>query len=97
MSNEEKGNVVTSFKFVLMSQIVVLIISVIRTLIVPKFLTVEDYGYWQTYLLYISYISILCLGFNDGIYLKYAKLGKEGLEKRNFSSALILKIISKKH
>ena len=88
-NKNKKSNVVSNFKFVLMSQIVVLLISVIRTLIVPNFLTVEDYGYWQTYLLYISYISILCLGFNDGIYLKYAKSGKEGLEKKHFSSSLI--------
>lgn len=88
-NKNQKSNVVSNFKFVLMSQIAVLIISVVRTLIVPNFLSVEDYGYWQTYLLYISYISILCLGFNDGIYLKYAKSGKEGLEKKHFSSSLI--------
>ena len=97
MSKEEdknnKSNVVSDFKFVLMSQIIVLLISVVRTIIVPKFLTVADYGYWQTYLLYISYISVLCLGYNDGIYLKYAKLGKEGLEKNHFSSSLIYFVI----
>lgn len=92
MNNEDsnKNKAVSNIKFVLFSQITVLLISMIRTLLIPKFIEVEDYAYWQTYLLYISYISIFCLGFNDGIYLRYAKSGKKGLEENKISSAILM-------
>lgn len=88
-----KSKAVTNIKFVLFSQITVLVISMIRTLIIPKFIEVEDYAYWQTYLLYISYISIFCLGFNDGIYLKYAKEGKKALEENKISSTILIFVL----
>lgn len=63
-----------------------LIISSIVVLIVPKLIGVEEYGYWQLYLFYTSYVGFLHFGWNDGIYLRYG--GKEygELDKRLFFS-----------
>jgi O-antigen/teichoic acid export membrane protein len=52
-----------------------MIISTVLILIVPKLIGVEDYGYWQLYLFYSSYVGFLHFGWNDGIYLRYG--GKE--------------------
>jgi len=47
----------------------------IQLLIIPKYLSVEGYGYWQLFMLYASYIGILHLGFINGTHLRWA--GKE--------------------
>jgi O-antigen/teichoic acid export membrane protein len=48
------------------------IFGFIQTLIIPKYLSVEGYGYWQLFLLYGSYVGILHLGFLDGLLLRWA-------------------------
>ncbi|MEW6053104.1 MAG: oligosaccharide flippase family protein [Nitrospirota bacterium] len=50
----------------------VFIIGLVQGLIVPKILTVEDYGYWKLFLLYTGFSGLLHLGFTDGIYLQWA-------------------------
>lgn len=52
-----------------------LAISAIVVLVVPKLIGIEEYGYWQLYLFYTSYVGFLHFGWNDGIYLRYG--GKE--------------------
>jgi len=52
-----------------------LLFGFIQFLIIPKYLSVEGYGYWQLFMLYTVYVYILHLGFNDGILLRWA--GKE--------------------
>lgn len=54
---------------------------------------VEEYGYWQLYLFYTSYVGFLQFGWNDGIYLRYG--GKyEDLNKSLFSTQFWLLFIS---
>lgn len=49
-----------------------LLVSILTTLIVPKFLgdDVAQYGYLQVYLFYTGYIGFFHLGWCDGIYLR---------------------------
>ena len=51
-----------------------LLVSVCMILIVPKILELKDYGYWQLFLFYFSYVGFLHFGWEDGIYLRYAGL-----------------------
>lgn len=60
-----------------------LIVSVLTTLLVPRFLgnDIEQYGYLQIYLFYITYLGMLHFGWCDGIFLRdggkeYKKLNK---------------------
>ena len=62
-----KGIVGVSF-----TNIISLFISMLISFILPLFLSVEGYGYWQLYVLYAGYVGILAFGFNDGIHLNYA-------------------------
>lgn len=64
-------NTLKNVFYVIGAQCIVLIISIIRSLILPVFFSVESYGYWQIYLFYSAYVGIFALGFNDGIYLRY--------------------------
>jgi O-antigen/teichoic acid export membrane protein len=55
-------------------------------LIIPKLIGVEEYGYWQLYIFYTSYIGFLHFGWNDGIYLRYGGKEYDSLDKRMFFS-----------
>ena len=53
-------------------QVVLLIFGLIQSLIIPKYLSTDDYGYWQLFLLCTTYVGILHLGFLDGILVRWA-------------------------
>lgn len=54
--------------------------SFIVGFVLPAVLTVSAYGHYKEYTLYISFVYLFNLGFNDGIYIKY---GGENPEKVN--------------
>jgi O-antigen/teichoic acid export membrane protein len=56
----------------LTSQFILLLISSVQYIVLPKYLDLGDYGYWQLFILYGSYIGILQFGFVDGILIKWA-------------------------
>lgn len=92
-----KNNVIkTGFKntiYVVSAQSIGLLLGIARTLLLPVLLGITNYGYWQVYLLYMSYVGIFALGFNDGIYLKYGKYEYDELPKETFRSSIRLFII----
>lgn len=65
-----------------------LFVSLLTTLIVPKFLGAEiaQYGYFQIYLFYVSYVGFFHFGLCDGIYLRDAGKKYEELDKPLYSS-----------
>jgi O-antigen/teichoic acid export membrane protein len=65
-----------------------LVVSLLTTLLVPKFfgVEIEQYGYLQIYLFYASYIGFFHLGLCDGIYLRDAGKKYESLDKNLYSS-----------
>lgn len=70
-----------------------MMISTILIFIVPKLIGVEDYGYWQLYLFYSSYVGFLHFGWNDGIYLRYGGKEYKELNKELFFSQFWMLII----
>jgi len=62
-----------------------LCVSVFMVMFVPKFLSVNDYGLWQLFLFYFSYLGFLHFGWEDGIYLRYAGKQFEELDKKTFA------------
>lgn len=62
-------------------QAVLLIFGFIQSLIIPKYLSTTDYGYWQLFLLYTTYVGILHLGFLDGILVRWAGKDIEALRE----------------
>ena len=55
-----------------LAKLVSLLVSLCMVMLVPKFLSVSDYGLWQLFLFYFSYLGFLHFGWADGIYLRYA-------------------------
>ena len=95
----KKGSFLHNLSFVFGAQILVLVISVLRAFILPKFLPVEGFGYWEVYWFYTTYVGIFCLGYNDGIYLKYGECNVEQLPMKEIRSgnrlfALFLLIVT---
>lgn len=56
---------------IFLANIINMLFSVITSFILPKYLSVESYGYYKVFQLYINYLGITHLGFVDGIYLRY--------------------------
>ncbi len=66
-----------------------LVVSVLMVMFVPKLLLVEDYGKWQLFLFYFSYLGFLHFGWEDGIYLRYAGKSYGELSPRVFSGQFL--------
>ena len=79
--------------FVVGAQLISFGLGVAKALILPIMLGVTNFGYWQVYLLYISYVGVFALGFNDGIYLRYGKYNYEDLPKSIFRTSIKLFIV----
>lgn len=74
--------------FVVIAQSVSFVLGIAKNLILPIILGVTNFGYWQVYLLYVSYVGLFALGFNDGIYLRYGKYNYQDLPKEKFRSSI---------
>lgn len=61
-------------------------ISVLLNLLVPKILNVREYGYWQLYLFYSTYVGFFHFGWIDGIYLKIGGENYDDLNKQELGS-----------
>lgn len=46
-------------------------LSILRNIILPRYISVDTYAEIKLYQLYISYISFAAVGYIDGMYLKY--------------------------
>ena len=71
MSEGVAQRFIKGFAYVLSANMVNLVLGVLKTLALPLLLGVTNFGYWQVYALYLSYVWILGLGFAEGTYLRY--------------------------
>ena len=88
-------NIFENLGRVLGSQLIVLVCGLVKVLIIPLFLNITDYGYWQLYVFYVSYVGLLTFGYNDGIYLNFGgqKLNKIMSKQLRGSNILYLFLI----
>ena len=68
-------------------------VSILMSLIVPKMLGVTEYGYWQLFIFYFSYIGFFHFGLNDGVYLTHGGLARDELDKRNINSQFVFGLV----
>ena len=62
--------VIKNFIYAFSAQLVSLAASLVITFIVPTFIGVRQFAYWQLFLTYVTYVNIARLGLNDGLYLR---------------------------
>lgn len=72
-----------------LAQGVSLVLAVIQTLIVPKLLGVDQYGYWQLYIFYVSYVGFFHLGLSSGAYLTTGGQTRDQIDKASIKSEMI--------
>ena len=70
MQKSKLFNFIKNMSYTVGSNLLSALIGAIMVLVVPKLVGVEDYGYYQLYTFYISYVGVSFLGWCDGIYLR---------------------------
>lgn len=91
--NSKVINLIKNFSYTLTSNLVSLIISTLVVLIVPRLIGIKEYGYFQLYLFYSSYVGFFHFGWNDGIYLRYGGKEYQDLDKSLFFSQFYMVVI----
>lgn len=76
--------------YTIASNIVSFACSVLITLIIPKRLGIDDYGYFQLYLFYTTYIGFLHFGWADGVLLRYGGAYYEKLDKPKINAQFLM-------
>ncbi|MHA1381518.1 MAG: hypothetical protein ACTSRG_24390, partial [Candidatus Helarchaeota archaeon] len=92
--NSKFLDILKNFSYTFISTLISLLVSTIVILVVPKLIGVEDYGYWQLYLFYASYVGFMHFGWNDGIYLRYGGKNYNSLNKKLFFSQFYMLTIT---
>lgn len=83
-----KSTIIKKISYSVFANVISLLVSIFMVIIVPKFLSLEDYGLWQLFLFYYSYIGFFHFGWEDGIYLRYAGNSFETLDSKLFAGQL---------
>ena len=78
----EKGSLSGNIGYAVLAQFVALTSGLLMSLVVPKYIGVGEYSYWQLFIMYIGYMGIFLFGVHDGAFLRF---GGERIEDANFS------------
>lgn len=89
-STKENEGLSKNLAFATIAQGISLVSSVVMSLIVPKLLGIDDYAYWQLFLLYSSYTGLALLGVNDGIYLRLGGQRYKDLDYERLKAQLLV-------
>jgi O-antigen/teichoic acid export membrane protein len=90
----KKQQFIKNVSYSFIANLVSFLISVFMVMVVPKFLSVEDYGIWQLFLFYSSYLGFFHFGWEDGIYLRYAGKNFENLDHKLFAGQFYMVVFS---
>ena len=82
----EKMNII----FLLISQSIGLLLGIMKSIFLPMYLTVSNFGYWQIYLLYVGYLGVLSFGFNDGLLARYGRYNFNELPSSKIGNSIKL-------
>jgi O-antigen/teichoic acid export membrane protein len=80
MNNRITG-FISNLSYTLAANIITFLVSVIIIAVVPKILGVEEFGYFQLYIFYTSYVIFFHFGLPNGIYLRYGGKDYSRLDK----------------
>lgn len=92
--NLKATSFIKNMSYTISSNLISLIISTLVVLIIPKLIGINEYGYWQLYIFYSSYVGFLHFGWNDGIYLRFGGEEYKNLDKKLFYSQFIELLVS---
>lgn len=93
-STEERGGFAKNLSYAIIAQGISLLSSCLISLVLPKFLGLEDYAYWQLFLFYPSYSGLTLLGLHDGLYLRHGGKRYDELDQGELKAQQIVVLIS---
>ena len=79
-------SILSNFSVALGAQGLSTLVGLLTSLIVPKLLGVADFGYWQLFIFYTTYLSLFTLGLNDGVYLIEGGKRRDETNKKQLAS-----------
>ena len=85
----DKQSILRNMSVAFLAQGMSMCLSILQTLLVPKMLGVEQYGYWQLYIFYISYVGFFHLGLSSGVYLTTGGQSRDEMDKPAIKSQMI--------
>lgn len=74
--------------YVLCTNGINLVFGIVTSIVIPTMLSINDYALFRTYLLYVGYVGLLSMGFNDGLYVKYGNLDYKDIPFNKFITLL---------
>ena len=83
----------SNFSVAVLAQGVGVLISIVSSLVVPGFLGVEQYGYWQLFVFYASYVGFFHLGINDGVYLINGGVSRDEIDKHDIACQFVVSLV----
>lgn len=93
MSPQQSG-FVRSVSYTALAAVVSALVSVFSVLLVPKVLSVAEYGYWSLFVFYASFVPLLQFGLSDGVYLRYGGVRYSAIDRPLFSGQALLLLFS---
>lgn len=84
LMQKKHKQIIKSIVEVLFSNIVTIISGVIVGFIIPKVLTVDGYGFYKTFTLYVTYTGMFSMGVIDGIVLDYGSYDYKNYDQKLF-------------
>lgn len=77
----EKKLLFSNLMTAMLAQGVSLMLSFLTSFILPRFLDVENFSFWQLFTFYVTYVGVFHFGINDGVYLKYGGTVFEDMDR----------------
>jgi len=90
--NDSVKNILWKLYYSVSANLVNFLISLFIAFVIPKFLGLEQYGYWQLYIFYVGYVGFFHFGHADGIYLRYGGKYYDELDKSLLHSQFVFVI-----
>lgn len=85
-SLQENKHLGRNIGYAVVAQGISLVSSVMMSLVVPKILGIEDYAYWQLFVLYSGYVGLALFGVHDGINLRLGGVHVEEIDWRRIKA-----------
>ena len=67
------------------SNVIFMLFGALTNFFLPKYLSINSYAEYKTYILYLSYANLLALGYTEGMFLKYGGENFEEAKRLGFS------------
>lgn len=83
-------SILSNFSVALVAQGLSTMVGLLTSIVVPKLLGVEEFGYWQLFIFYASYVPLFSLGLNDGIYLVEGGHDRDATDKAALKSQFLV-------